>query len=115
MPQITVKIATEFTRTPGSRYRSEGEFSGQSFRNSVLLPKVRQAVDKREPLLVDLDGTAGYATSFLEEAFGGLVREEGVDGATLLALLKIKSNEEPYLEDDIRRYILDAQRAAKAS
>jgi hypothetical protein len=55
-----------------------------------------------------LDGTAGYATSFLEAAFGGLAREFGKD--TVLDCLKFKSDEEPYLIDEIKGYIKDVQK-----
>jgi len=104
----TLSIAQQFSRTPGPRFESEGQFSGEEFRRTVLLPLVREAMGERSKLAVDLDGTAGYGTSFLEEAFGGLVRHDNIKSTELLALLEFKSNEEPYLTEDVRTYITEA-------
>jgi hypothetical protein len=71
----TLSIAKDFTRYPGPRYRRNGEFSGQQFREDKLVPALRQAQEAGEFLTVILDDVAGYGSSFLEEAFGGLVRE----------------------------------------
>jgi hypothetical protein len=81
------------------------------FREGVLTTAVRDALKEDRKLEIDLDGTAGYGTSFLEEAFGGLVRDDGFDGERLLNLMTLKSDEEPYLKDDIIGYIRDAQKA----
>jgi len=56
-------------------------------------------------IMIDLDGTPGYGSSFLEEGFGGLIRE-GVP-YELLKSLKIKTDEEPELADEIKEYIYD--------
>jgi hypothetical protein len=57
-------------------------------------------------LLIDLDDAEGYATSFLEEAFGGLARKYGAKA--VLELLSFKSEDEPLLVDEIILYINDA-------
>ena len=62
-----INIARDFSKTPAGRYLTDGPFSGEHFRESVLLP----ALQTHELLKVDLDGTLGYGSSFLEEAFGG--------------------------------------------
>jgi|SRR5579864_752549 len=100
---ISINVAQEFSKTPGPRFKTEGEFSGEEFRERVLEPKFLQARDEKSRLVVDLDGGYGYATSFLEEAFGGLARRYGQE--PLLSMLQIQSAEEPYLVDDIKRYI----------
>jgi STAS-like domain of unknown function (DUF4325) len=71
MKEITV--GTDYTTVPGGRFKKYGEFSGEDFRDSVLVPAL-QAHDK---VVVYLDGTKAYMSSFLEEAFGGLIRERG--------------------------------------
>jgi hypothetical protein len=40
-----------------------------------LAPALRAAEAKSETIIIELDGTAGYGASFLEEVFGGLVRK----------------------------------------
>ena len=103
-----LKVATEFSETPGPRSREEGEFSGEQFLEDVLAPKFERARRDRATLTVDLDGTEGYATSFLEAAFGGLARQ--YSEKEVLETVHLKSEDEPYLADEIRRYITEANR-----
>lgn len=81
---MKLSIADKFSRYPGPRYRKDGPFSGEQFRQEQLIPAIREAIQSNERLVVVLDGVAGYGSSFLEEAFGGLVRE----GLTLDQLSK---------------------------
>lgn len=113
MTNPNLSVATDFSRTPGSRYIEEGDYSGELFRNETLEPAVRRALEEGTKLRIDLDGTAGYGTSFLEEAFGGLVRDCAITGADLLRTLEFVSQEEPYLVEDITGYIKDAEQARK--
>lgn len=102
---ITINIANEYTKTPGGRFKSEGEFSGEDFRETILLPKYLEAVKLNQPLCINLDGGYGYGSSFLEEAFGGLVRRlNKVD----INIIDIISDEEPQLKVDIKEYLEDA-------
>ena len=103
---MTLKIAEEFSKMPGPRYKSEGANSAEQFRTELLQPRFEQAEQAGQKLFVDLDGGYGYATSFLEEAFGGLAREYTPD--RVLKVLEFKSEEEPYLRSDIDRYIREA-------
>ena len=57
---------------------------------------------------IDLDGGYGYGSSFLEEAFGGLIRDLDEDYKQALEIIQIKSNDEPSLIEDITKYIEDA-------
>ena len=67
-------IAKQFTDTPGPRYRKQGDFSGEEFREEFLWPMYERYEKTGECNIIDLDGVFGYPTSFLEEAFGGLAR-----------------------------------------
>lgn len=102
------KISKEFTATPGPRFIDEGEFSGELLRKNHLLPLIMDAIKKEVKLKVDLDGTHGYLTSFLEEAFGGLIREDRISLYDLKKYLEIISTEEPYLKEDIDEYLQEA-------
>lgn len=103
-----IKVAVDFSRTPGARKPEEGPFPGVEFRNNILYPKLIEAIQDGEELLVDLDGVAGYGTSFLEESFGGLIRENGVSYNDILKTLKFKSNEDPTYVDEIKQYLHEA-------
>ena len=103
---IKVSVAQDFSVTPGPRYKEEGDFSGEEFRDEVLEGKYQEAREANAKLDVNLDGTLGYGTSFLEEVFGGLARK--YPAAEVLETLNIISDEEPYLKDDITGYINEA-------
>jgi hypothetical protein len=108
----TIDIAREFSRIPGPRYVEEGPHSGQEFREKILRPKFEEARRNNDRLVIELDGVRfGYPTSFLEEAFGGLVREFGVDA--VLQHLVFRSTEEPYLPEEIVAYIKDALKTSR--
>lgn len=66
----TLSVASQFSRFPGLRFKRLSEFSGEEFRDDLLIPAIRE----NGKVVVDLDGVVGYGSSFLEEAFGGLVR-----------------------------------------
>ena len=98
----SILVATEFSDTPAGRYLSDGPHSGQAFRDTLLFPSL-QNFDLVE---VDLDGTLGCGSSFLEEAFGGLLREKGMTLKEVKAKLTIKSRRKFY-QDRIWKYIAD--------
>lgn len=98
------EIAKQYTKSPGIR---TGKFSGEDFREKVLKNLISQ-LKEDEVLIINLDGGFGYSSSFLEEAFGGLVREYNYDKRELLQKLEFISNEEKGLPEDIRNYIKQA-------
>ena len=100
---ININIPKDFTKTPGGRHISEGEFSGEEFREKILYPKYQEAKKCNCDIVVILDGGFGYGPSFLEEAFGGLARK--TKDKSLLKKIIIISDEEPKLKKDISEYI----------
>ena len=104
-----INIAEEYTTTPGARYKKDGAFSGEDFREKYLEPLF--ASGDRSPITINLDGTMGYATSFLEESFGGLVRKFGdkYTNKDVLDRFIFISNEEPACVNEIEQYILEAR------
>ena len=107
MDIIKIKIADDYTKIPGVREEIEGDFPGEEFLQKILLPKFKQAIEEKKKLFIDLDDTAGYATSFLESAFGGLAREYK-QSKIILDNLEFKSEDDPFLIDDIKEYIREA-------
>ncbi len=102
---IKINISTDYTKSPGGRLIKEGPFSGEEFREKILKPKYEESIAQSTTLTVVLDGGYGYAPSFLEEAFGGLVRQK--EDKRIKDIIII-SEEEPKLIDDIKGYIADA-------
>jgi hypothetical protein len=96
---VTINIAEQFSRTPGARYRKDGAFSGEEFREQLLAPAMAGA----DRITVILDGTRGFATSFLEEAFGGIARQFGAQECR--KRLELVSVEDDLLIEEILGYI----------
>lgn len=84
--------------------RSDGPYSGERFRDEFLVPSLRAGRSVR----INFDGARGYGSSFLEEAFGGLVRNGHMTADELLRRLNFVSDEDPTLIDEVLSYIKKA-------
>lgn len=93
MSNTVISIAKQFSPTPGGRFLRDGPFPGEKFRDEVLLPALSK---EGASVVVDMDGASGYGSSFLEEAFGGLVRK-GFAPAVLHSKLTIRSSHPSYV------------------
>ncbi len=103
MQNHIINVATDFSRFPGGRSLSDGPHSGERFREEFLLPVLRSGQHAK----IRFDGARGYGSSFLEEAFGGLVRIEGFKPAIILETFEFESSDESIIEE-IKEYITDA-------
>lgn len=100
-----IRIADDFSQTPGGRFRKAGPRSGEEFREKLVA-----ALKKNDDVTVILDGTEGYGSSFLEEAFGGLVRLQKFSVDDIKRRLKIVAETPEYstYEDEANSYINNA-------
>ena len=89
---IYINIAKDFSDMPIGRYRKEGNKTGQAFREDILYPKICKALNNNDTLEVDFTGVLNLSCGFLEEAFGGLVREHGMDNQEVANVLKLTAN-----------------------
>lgn len=105
---ITVNIAKDFTRYPTGRLKKNGATSGEAFREQFL----EEPLSKGEKVQVEFDGTIGYGSSFLEEAFGGLVRKLRIAPSVLNDILILKSSD-PSIETEVRQYIEESYNSLK--
>lgn len=102
-----IKVATDFTQTPGARHIEDGAYPGDEFRDKILLPQYLEAVANNQKLIIDLDGCYGYATSFLEESFGGMVRKLKKKG--IMNNIEIISKEDESLKELICNYVKEEE------
>ncbi len=79
MKDIKINIAKDFSPNLGVRFRKFGAFSGEEFYESWLKPKYEEAKGCNQKLLIELDGATPYGSSFLDESFGKLARENGAN------------------------------------
>ncbi|MYA30641.1 MAG: DUF4325 domain-containing protein [Gammaproteobacteria bacterium] len=106
---MKISIAVDFSKYPAGRFPEDGPYNGTKFREEVLAPRLRE-LGESEYLEVTLDGVAGVGSSFLEEAFGGLVRS-GILPKEFLEERLIVSAEDDPLRDFARlakKYIEEA-------
>lgn len=87
------RFASEYTRYPGGRLRKHGPYSGEAFREDVLWPLLQNKVR----IHVDLSGTYGFGSSFLDESFGEVGKRLGV--STCKERLVFSSDDDPTLVD----------------
>lgn len=66
----------DFSEYPGPRFKSQGSNSSEEFYNTILKSAFQEVIDNDiDRLVVNLDGTAGYASSFIDESFGRLLND----------------------------------------
>lgn len=100
---IHLSVAKDYTTTPGGRARTDGKYSAEQFYDEHLHRAMYDAIQKKVHLFVNLDGTEGYAASFLDEAFGRLAIY--FDKDTIRHWLIIVSDDEPHLRQEVFGYI----------
>ena len=113
--KIYLSVAKDYSKTPGTRYIKEGKFSGEDFLEKLLYPKMKEAIDQDKILVVNLDGTAGYATSFLDESFGGLIYRKGMDYHEVISHLEIEAEEFRRYKENVYKYLEEAKEIRRAT
>lgn len=99
----TVHVAEDFSRYPAGRWCSDGPFSGQAF-CELFAPMVA----KFDRVIFDLDRTSGLPASFLEQAFGGLVRAApsfALSPSEMASRIELVSKDHPAYERLARQMI----------
>jgi len=102
MSHQTIRLK-DWARLPAGRYRRDGPYSGEAFRDDVLAPALRGC----DNVTLDLSGVYGLASSWTEEVFGGLVRVSKLTPEQLRKRLDISLNPE-LQKSQIESYIADA-------
>ncbi|MDH4567754.1 DUF4325 domain-containing protein [Pseudomonas sp. BN414] len=102
-----INVSKEFARMPCVRSRKDGPQSGEEFRDDILIPALRN----NERVIVDLNGVIALGSSFLDEAFGGLVREGVYTAQELHRKLTINFSLQSYV-NEAWGYIDGARRRA---
>lgn len=73
MEEVTVNVAKNFSDIPYGRDINDGPDNGKRFREEHLTPHLKQ----NKIVVIEMSEAMGYGSSFLDEAFGGLVRDDG--------------------------------------
>ncbi len=67
----------DYTEYPGPRYKNQGKYSGEELYIIHIKPLIEKAIAQQKKILINLDGVAGYAASFIDELFGNIVYDKG--------------------------------------
>lgn len=96
-----ISVANDFSEFPAGRIPDDGPNSGERFREEFLVPALTESPGNIE---INLDETMGYGSSFLDEAFAGLIREHNFKAPDLLRRFSFIDSRHVY-EEMIRTYI----------
>ncbi|MDD5329703.1 MAG: STAS-like domain-containing protein [Sulfuricella sp.] len=108
MGNKVINIERDFSRYPAGRYVADGPYNGEKFREEFLVPALLEKTDK---VLIELDGARGLGSSFLDEAFGGLVRS-GYSAEDVLNRIELRSQDASLIEE-IKGYIQEQAKISK--
>lgn len=94
-----IHVAKCFSRFPTGNINKDGVFCGENFRTQHLIPSLLL----HDKVTVVLDGTMGYGSGWLKEAFGKLTKDFTIK--ELESILTIVSKEDPSLAVEAWMYI----------
>jgi len=103
MKECIINFVNDFTKYPSGRYNSDGPYSGEKFREECLVPKLKEC----DKVIINIDGIMGFGSSFLEEAFGGLIRKKYFTVKEMQSKLKFRYEDKSLktYEEEIWMYI----------
>ncbi len=107
-----INIGEDFSKTPRGRYHpGDGENSGERFREYFLKEIFIEPNKYSRPVEIVLDSAEGYGSSFLEEAFGDLIRKGYTTSEDAVKAFKFTYNDEDFAfyKRRILEYIKEAR------
>jgi hypothetical protein len=110
---VNIDIATAFSAYPAGRDDNDGPYNGQKFQREILIESMKRATDQNVKVIVSLNGLRSCGSSFLEEAFGGLIRDGHFKKRQVEKSLEVvySSQRLKRWNDAIYRYIKEAKPA----
>lgn len=107
---VTLKLA-DFSKFPSGRDDNDSDFNGKKYRDEILAPAIKAAIENDSQVIVSLHGVLSFGSSFLEEAFGGLVRHNIASASQLKRVLEIDPGQASY--ERFKQVILEYIKSAK--
>lgn len=99
---LLIDIGEVFSKYPAGRHPQDGKYNGETFRKKFL----EEPLSQSQKVTIEFDKAVSYGSSFLEEAFGGLVRTAKFDNDTIKSIELVSADS--FLIDEIKTYINDA-------
>ncbi|MDI1301870.1 MAG: DUF4325 domain-containing protein [bacterium] len=106
-----INIGKSFSSTPAGRYYSDGDSSGEKFREEVLWPTLKTLKPNEKLKVIIDDNVEGYGSSFLVEGFAGVVKHGYMEPTSLLRTIEIVYSDPDFefYKDKINQYIKEAK------
>tara|TARA_Y100000588_G_scaffold361778_1_gene422924 strand:- start:1398 stop:1745 length:348 start_codon:yes stop_codon:yes gene_type:complete len=100
-----------FSDEPSGRFYSDGEGSGEEFREEFLRVQLSKLEENQKLKIIIDDEIEGYGSSFLVEGFAGMVKYGYMQADELLNKIDIDFTETDFqfYADKITQYINEAQ------
>jgi hypothetical protein len=98
---IKYKFIDEYSKYPGGRFIKLGPYSGEDFRENVLR-KIFESPNQS----IEINATGvitSFSPSFLDECFGQLAKEYGIE--EFKKKVKLYSEDNPSLPDKMMAYV----------
>ena len=97
---VKYKFAEKYTKFPGGRFERLGPYSGEDFREKVL----REIFKSGKSIEIDATGVVtSFSPSFLDEAFGTLAKEYGLE--KFKKTVNLFSDDNPALAEKMMYYV----------
>lgn len=106
-----LNIGKEFSKDPAGRYYTDGEGSGEEFREKFLLPNLKKLKPNEVLEIILDDEVEGYGSSFLVEGFAGIVKFGYLQSNEVLKKIDLKFSDPDFefYKEKIIQYIKEAQ------
>lgn len=101
---IKINILNDFSSHPGGRFKKYSDDSGEDLFENILKPNVKLSIETGDTVEINLDGTEGFASSFLDQAFGSLAHEFG---------LSVVSEKITFISNEVPNYIREIKQSFK--
>ena len=107
---LKLNIGPDFSYDPVGRFYSDGDSSGEAFRQDKLLPLLSNLEQGVKLEIVIDDGIEAYGSSFLAEGFAGLVKYGYFSSDEVLNMIIISYTDDDFsfFEKKIYQYIKEA-------
>jgi hypothetical protein len=97
---VEYKFIEKYTKFPGGRFERLGPYSGENFREKVL----REIFTSGKSIKIDATGVVtSFSPSFLDEAFGTLAKEYGLE--KFQKTVSLFSDDNPSLTEKMMYYV----------
>lgn len=83
------RIANDFYKRPSGRYKTDGKYTAEHLRE-IIIDKLKSSDEK---LFIDISGLSMFSSPFIDECFGGMIRNNLISKDELLKRIEFISDE----------------------